>query len=203
MAKPRGSSEATIKKYLDALSELQILLSYSDKIGVNEFFEKKQIGSVARHEIMRAGLIKNTGTRRKSRFVWDTKDPDRQMVLAILRKVSVNARKSRIRGLEKKARLEEDKRLAKISALYVDTVETVGSEKPKPISELEKSLDKIKDIEPRAVVERGVPRAERRIETMRERTVNYPPQYFIESSVTSYLLGLFKVKRKYKFKKYE
>ena len=73
--------DETIVKYLEALKELKMILSYTDSMSMNEFCIKKGISKSAATVLRSGGIISNNGKGGKAcRWYWTTSvEPNKQM----------------------------------------------------------------------------------------------------------------------------
>ena len=71
----------TLDKYFSALTELYTVLSYTNRVSLNEFSEKKQLSKNLSKVLQKGGVILCLKKGRFSEWKWNTIPPTKQMAL--------------------------------------------------------------------------------------------------------------------------
>jgi hypothetical protein len=71
--------ELSIEKYYNALVELRNVLSYTNRISLNDFCAKKQLSKNLPNVLQKGGIIKCITKGKYSQWEWTTIEPTKQM----------------------------------------------------------------------------------------------------------------------------
>ena len=74
-----GVSQTSIDKYYNALIELRNILSYTNRISLNDFCGKKQLSKNLPRVLQKGGIIKCNLKGKYSEWEWTTIEPTKQM----------------------------------------------------------------------------------------------------------------------------
>lgn len=73
--------EASVEKYYNALKELRNLLSYTNRISMNDFCEKNHLSKNLPNVLQKGGIIKCMNKGKYSQWEWISIEPNNHMAV--------------------------------------------------------------------------------------------------------------------------
>ena len=96
-----GIRQSTVKKYLSALQQIRYNLVElgNNKMSLSKFCRDLNLSKSAATEIVKGGLVKNLGTKRKNGvyYQWNTILPNEKMARELINRVNYNNNGTRIK----------------------------------------------------------------------------------------------------------
>ena len=115
MVKRKDKAEVRMR-YLDALQDLQYLLSVSGgKINFSEFIKKHRLGGATPTILVRDGLLKRKRDGVAFTYQWNTVDPNPDMVEELLRKIAEYNRE-KYEAMQERKKQQEREEAAEVEA---------------------------------------------------------------------------------------
>ena len=88
--------------YLKLLKELYSILKYTDKISMRAFLKSKGFTSHVGTVMINNGLLKTTGSKRSTRYAWNTIEPTLEMARELSKRTRAYGVECQHRSKEKK-----------------------------------------------------------------------------------------------------